>query len=231
VSMELMIWAFKQDVPPSPKLVLLALADHANGATGLCIPGQNTLAQQCNMSVRSVQRHLDTLEELGFIARQTRMRGEGRGRTSDRYYLGPTRQNETTNLTNQDDQPDNVVVAEPEENRKRTFRAPTSSMTADWQPEAANWQAIIGRHPQLDCQTELDNFRDHWIGKGERRADWNASLRTWMRNAEKWQRVNPADRPKNKPANVGPNGRTFCDTCHATWAEHDTLYCQMRSSE
>jgi hypothetical protein len=105
----------------------------------------------------------------------------------------------------------------------------STSMKGDWQPEPANWQAIIQRHPNLDCQTELDNFRDHWIGKGERRADWNASLRTWMRNAEKWQRVNPADRPKNKPANVGPNGRTFCDTCHAAWAEHDTLYCDLRS--
>jgi hypothetical protein len=104
-------------------------------------------------------------------------------------------------------------------------------MTESWQPDQDNWQAIISRHSDVDCQLELDNFRDHWIGKGERRADWNASLRTWMRNADKWKRVNPADPPKNKPANVGPNGRTFCGICHAPWAGHDPLYCEIRASE
>ena len=67
-------------------------------------------------------------------------------------------------------------------------------MKDDWQPEPANWQAIISRHSDLDCQTELDNFRDHWIGKGERRADWNASLRTWMRNADKWKSLTDSQR-------------------------------------
>ena len=128
MSLDLMSWAFKQDIEPPAKLVLLALADHANGQTGLCIPGQKALADQCSMSVRTVQRHLNTLESAGLIRREARMRGEGRGRTSDRYWLrdqgdttgsaGPTRQTVTTNTTNQDDQHDTVVVAEPEENRK-----------------------------------------------------------------------------------------------------------------
>ena len=121
-----MAWAFGQQVDPPAKLVLLALADHANGQTGLCIPGQKLLAEQCSMSVRTVQRHLQTLESRGLIRRESRMRGQGRGRTSDRYYLGDqgdnpatTRQVTATNATNQDDQHDTVVVAEPEENRKK----------------------------------------------------------------------------------------------------------------
>ncbi|HEY7823591.1 MAG TPA: helix-turn-helix domain-containing protein [Acidimicrobiia bacterium] len=126
MSLDLMSWAFKQPVEPGPKLVLLALADHANGQTGLCIPGQKSLAEQCSMSVRTVQRHLITLEEEGYIRREARMRGAGRGRTSDRYYLGDQgdnpalrRQDDTTKATNQDDQHDTVVVAEPEGNRKK----------------------------------------------------------------------------------------------------------------
>ena len=125
MSLDLMSWAFKQDIEPGPKLVLLALADHANGQTGLCIPGQKSLAEQCSMSVRTVQRHIHTLEDAGLLRREARMRGEGRGRTSDRYYLGDqgdksalTRQDGTTKATNQDDQHDTVVVAEPEGNRK-----------------------------------------------------------------------------------------------------------------
>lgn len=125
MSLDLMSWAFKQHVEPGPKLVLLALADHANGQTGLCIPGQKSLAIQCSMSVRTVQRHIQVLEDAGLLRREARMRGEGRGRTSDRYYLGdqgdksaPTRQTDTTKATNQDDQHDTVGVAEPEGNRK-----------------------------------------------------------------------------------------------------------------
>jgi DNA-binding transcriptional ArsR family regulator len=121
-----MSWAFKQHVEPGPKLVLLALADHANGQTGLCIPGQKSLAEQCSMSVRTVQRHIQVLEDGGLLRREARMRGQGRGRTSDRYYLGdqgdksaPMRRDVTTNATNQDDQCDTVGVAEPEENRKK----------------------------------------------------------------------------------------------------------------
>lgn len=122
MSVNLMAWAFRQDVDPAAKLVLLALADHANGQNGLCIPGQKLLAEQCSMSVRTVQRHLQTLEGRGLIRRQARMRGSGRGRTSDAYYLCDQSDNlghtVTTNATKQNDQHDNGVVAEPEENRR-----------------------------------------------------------------------------------------------------------------
>ena len=127
MSVRLMSWAFGQKIDPAPKLVLVALADHANGETGLCIPSQQALAVQCSMSVRSVQRHIQTLEEAGLLRRERRTRGEGRGRTTDRYYLGDqhdnsglTRQERPTNTTIATDQHDTVVVAEPEENQKGT---------------------------------------------------------------------------------------------------------------
>lgn len=163
MSLDLMSWAFKQDIEPPAKLVLLALADHANGQTGLCIPGQKALAQQCSMSVRTVQRHLNTLEAAGLIRREARMRGEGRGRTSDRYWLrdqgdksGPTRQTVTTKATNQDDQHDTVVVAEPEENRKRTeplAAAPPETVKPKApRPKDELWETIL-RVCGIDGQT------------------------------------------------------------------------------
>jgi hypothetical protein len=229
-----MSWAFKQDVEPGPKLVLLALADHANGQTGLCIPGQKLLADQCSMSVRTVQRHIQVLEDAGLLRREARMRGQGRGRTSDRYHLGdqgdnpaPTRQVGTTNATNQDDQYDTVGVAEPEENRKKNHSKRQSSMTDDWQPDPTNWEGIVARHKGIDHAVELANFRDHYISKAEKRADWNASLRTWMRNADKWKKVNPADRPANPTRLVGPNGYTFCQDCNTPWDKHFDDACIM----
>lgn len=142
MSLNLMAWAFAQKVDPPAKLVLLALADHANGQTGLCVPGQKLLAEQCSMSVKTVQRHLQKLEAAGLIRREARMRGQGRGRTSDAYYLNdqhdntrPTRQSTTTNATIQDDQCDNGVVAEPEENRKRTTTCEEVKKTATRKPD------------------------------------------------------------------------------------------------
>ena len=55
-----------------------ALADYANNKTGLCWPKMETLAQTLNRSVRTVQRHLHMLRELGLIEFVERRRHKGR---------------------------------------------------------------------------------------------------------------------------------------------------------
>lgn len=208
MSVQAMTWAFAQDVEPHAKLVLIALANRTNHETGTCYPGQDLIASECSMSSRTVRRHLRTLEERGLISRRARMLPEGRGRTSDEYRLtldqpdntsersGPTGQTVPTNRTNRADQPDTVVrgtVSEPKENPKVRRK---TSMTEDWQPDDSNLQRLTEKHPTVDLQRELANFRDHWISKGETRADWNAGFRTWVRNAEKW----------SKPKGYAPSG-------------------------
>ena len=55
-----------------------ALADYANNKTGLCWPKMETLAQTLNRSVRTIQRHLHLLRELGLIEFVRRRRNKGR---------------------------------------------------------------------------------------------------------------------------------------------------------
>jgi hypothetical protein len=55
-----------------------ALADYANNKTGLCWPKMETLAATLNRSVRTIQRHLHLLKELGLIEFVTRRRNKGR---------------------------------------------------------------------------------------------------------------------------------------------------------
>jgi DNA-binding transcriptional ArsR family regulator len=43
------------------------LADHANNKNGLCWPKMETLAKILGRSVRTVQRHMHTLKELGLV--------------------------------------------------------------------------------------------------------------------------------------------------------------------
>lgn len=38
----------------------------------------------------------------------------------------------------------------------------------------------------MDVDHEAELFRDHWLGKGEPRLDWDASFRTWLRNAKRF---------------------------------------------
>jgi hypothetical protein len=67
---------------PSRKLVLVALADHANEQDGGCAyPSKATLSLRVGICARQVQEHLRGLEESGHIAREDNGRG-GRGRAT-----------------------------------------------------------------------------------------------------------------------------------------------------
>jgi DNA-binding transcriptional ArsR family regulator len=55
-----------------------ALTDYANNKTGLCWPKMETLANILSRSVRTVQRHLHLLKELGLIEFVERRRLRGR---------------------------------------------------------------------------------------------------------------------------------------------------------
>jgi DNA-binding transcriptional ArsR family regulator len=55
-----------------------ALSDYANNKNGLCWPKMETLAKTLGRSVRTVQRHLHLLKELGLIDFVERRRQKGR---------------------------------------------------------------------------------------------------------------------------------------------------------
>src|SRR5215204_4873112 len=55
-----------------------ALADYTNNKTGLCWPKMETLAKTLGRSVRTIQRHLHLLKELGLIEFVERRRHKGR---------------------------------------------------------------------------------------------------------------------------------------------------------
>jgi hypothetical protein len=66
MSLEAMVWAWKQDVTSTECLVLLALADHANG-DGLCWPGQKGLGAKCKVARETINRTIKALEAKGKL--------------------------------------------------------------------------------------------------------------------------------------------------------------------
>jgi len=86
MSVQAITWAFGAKPRNSTaKLVLLCLANYA-GKDGQCWPGQQTIADDCNMSIRTVRNALSLLVEDGFIVRERRSRSDGT-RTSDLCFL------------------------------------------------------------------------------------------------------------------------------------------------
>jgi hypothetical protein len=68
MSFQAMTWAALQPCKnAAQKLVLLMLANHANGHTGQCNPSHSKLAQECCMSVSSLKVQIKALENAGYL--------------------------------------------------------------------------------------------------------------------------------------------------------------------
>ncbi|KJW97211.1 helix-turn-helix domain-containing protein [Enterobacter sp. SST3] len=85
MSMELMVKAMKVKVGnPLRKLVLLKLADNASDH-GECWPSYQHIADQCEISKRSVMNHIDALCECGLVKKE--LRPGPKGNSSNVYRL------------------------------------------------------------------------------------------------------------------------------------------------
>jgi hypothetical protein len=80
-----MHWAWSLALPPTPKIVLLALADEAND-DGQTFPSVAYLARKCSLGDRTVQRVLRRLTRDRYVSVEHRFRRD-RARTSNEYRL------------------------------------------------------------------------------------------------------------------------------------------------
>ncbi len=80
-----MNWAWHQDLTPTPKLILMALADAADDQ-GVCWPSVPTVAVKCRVSDRTIRRVMRTLVARRLMISDQRYRKDG-SRSSNRYRL------------------------------------------------------------------------------------------------------------------------------------------------
>ena len=80
-----MNWAWELSLPPTQKLLLLALADNADDS-GACWPSLKSLASKCEVTSRTIQRAIKEFEACGLLAVTSRYAGNGR-QTSNAYRL------------------------------------------------------------------------------------------------------------------------------------------------
>jgi hypothetical protein len=84
MSLKVMSWAWTIALAPTPKLVLMALADEADDR-GFCFPSQRRIAGKCNITERSVRRMIGVLTSKHYVAVVQRF--HKRARTSNGYQL------------------------------------------------------------------------------------------------------------------------------------------------
>lgn len=87
MSIQAVGWALDQDLPARPKLVLVAIANHANHTDGYCWLKAETIAAEAACTPRSVYRFIGGLVRNGFV-RKTKARGaDGKQRANDYWIL------------------------------------------------------------------------------------------------------------------------------------------------
>lgn len=71
------VWQLKCDLKPTEMIVLLKLADNADEINHECFPSVPSIAKQCKVSERTVQRTLDKLKDKGLVSFSLRHRSNG----------------------------------------------------------------------------------------------------------------------------------------------------------
>lgn len=207
MSVEAIAWASKQTAgSPGAKLVLIALANYTNDA-GECWPSQETLAQWTEQSDRTVRTHLAALEEKGLITRKGRtVAGEF---TSDiiTLHVGQRKNLPTEKSSDgkKQQKPAEKSSANPSKEPSIEKATKGCQLPADFVPAEAH--AVLAAELQVDLASEFAAFADYHRSKGTTFRDWDAGLRTWLRNAKKFQRT--AAPAAGRPARKVPARENF----------------------
>lgn len=205
MSVRAMTWAFDVELDsPSAKLVLLALADHAD-EFGKCWPSQETLARKTSQSIDSVQRRLKELVSLGFLTYYPRRRASSIYQILWSDSLKPQSAVSKTLEPQIDVKEPQKDLLEPqlcgtepslrtikiEPSKKEIGRAQRgAALPCDWKPNIFDFE--YGKKLGLS-NFQIDEMAEDlrlWAGANSNRpvgkkADWNLAFKGWMRRESK----------------------------------------------
>lgn len=212
MSMSLMVQAMKAKVGnPLRKLVLIKLADNASDA-GECWPSYQHIADQCEISKRSVILHINKLQEMGFVNIQHR--DGAKGNSSNLYRLtipsaaiasggvqeihhssaGDSLGGGAGAAPRTSHSLESVTEPFPEFHsgslmKKRSKKKPLTDFPVDFfvDEEMSKWyfeqEGFV-----LDLGEATQSWADGVRAKGYQYADWKMAWRNGVKNQNKWAR-------------------------------------------
>jgi len=166
MSKEALAWAWRQSLElPSIKLVLLALAHHANKA-GECQPEIAQIGSMTGLSQPTIWRAMGQLTAMGLVQQVPKGR-------SYSYAL-------TLSSIIQPECNQAIDTIQIDSEQKR-------NLPLDWQPDDKLLLWAQERVPHVDTTFETERFKDHFCHiKPDRRTarGWDASWRGWLSRAK-----------------------------------------------
>ena len=227
-------------MPPTPKAVLISLADNANDH-GVCWPSISTICARTCFGKTAVIEAIQWLETAGFLVadrengRHTKYQiiPAGRDLFSPPVAAKPVRvANRSAKRTGTATGPDPSAsrkkpVRQADTNRKEPSGTVTGArgtrLPKDWQPNESAKLWFAEEYPRCELKGVVDEFRDYWVaqpgGKGVR-ADWDATFRNSVRKFPPKPRAGPAPAKAGPSPMSGPARRMTDDERNKTLAKH-----------
>jgi hypothetical protein len=87
MSIQAVAWALEQNIPARPKLVLVAIANHADHTDGYCWLRAETIASEAACSPRGVFNFVGDLIRNGYLRKQQRKGDDNKQRANDYWIL------------------------------------------------------------------------------------------------------------------------------------------------
>jgi hypothetical protein len=180
---------------PAAKLVLLAIADH-QGERGAW-PSEATLARVTGMSERSVRRKIVELVELGELSVEVNAAPAPGRYKSNLYWVlvgrvdnlgegGQIGSQGWTDSALRVDTVDQQTVIEP----LRTVISKKDKFAKNWTLSSDDRLKLEQQYPNADLDFEIEAMIDYLVANGKENEvkDMAARFRTWMRNADKFNK-------------------------------------------
>lgn len=214
------VW--RMELPPSEKMVLLALADAANedGVTWMAIrsrkAGKLDFIQKTSLSERTIQTAMKSLEEKGLLHREFR---DGKGTI---YNVMP---DPRSSCTPANAAPTPAAAApkpsnNPSPNGERNKTRARKRCPEDWRPSEADYQVAMDEGlTEGEIIRETAKFRDHTFGQP--RSDWSATYRNWIRAAAERKTTPNAQRTSSKSEHLERVARAMAASVGGGAGEHE----------
>lgn len=191
---------FDPNLKSTDKVVYAVLQRYAaQYGSDSVFPSQQTIADRIHMDRGAVNSALQNLEKYGHIKRSRE--GNAWVVTINKPVAKPHKpvakphnrlgENPTVLVgkpsTIRETQSNAEITEDPPVVPQGTKAKQAIQLPDGWTPddELLQWAEANGVN-RINALLETEQFTDHWTGKGERRKDWRATWRTWIRNSKRW---------------------------------------------
>jgi hypothetical protein len=216
-------WVIYADISDRAIRLYSILARYADNETLQAFPSRETLAKRAHCHIKSVDRAIQELIDIGAVLKSHRRNGDsyqsnlytlkrvgtavspGRDRSDQGVGTGESPRRDTSvHLTR-------TTELEPENDSKNKAK----SVPSDWQPTPELTADCTQKWPTLIIANEVEAFIDFHIAKGSAFKDLNRAFRTWCRNAAKFSEPKTViHKQELKPPAEIPDARAWVKQMH-----------------